>query len=487
MANTSVDVIDILDAQKTGRFHVRIVVLCALMLFLDGIDNQGIAYVAPALTQAWHLSKGALAPVFTAGIIGVATGALLTGPLTDRFGRRPTMLATVIWFSLLTIAVTQARDLTDLIVLRFLAGLGLGGLVPMAVVVSSENAPLRSRATMVTLATSGYSLGAASGGQLAAVLVPLYGWTSVFWVGGIAPLVLLLAMWVWLPESVRLLALRPGTGARIAATLRRINPALEFPPDAQFVNPREQPKPGVRLFQLLAENRVTTALALWVTKLRPVQLFTDSRVAITLILWVIFFLNLTVLNLLNSWLPTLVDTTGLPLEQALRIASSFQFGGLVGVISMGMLADRFGFFRVLPIAFLIGGAAVGLVGSVGTSIVLMVAMIAVAGFCNIGCQLTNAAMAASLYPTDIRGTGVNWAHGVARFGSTIGPILGGFMLDQRWPLQDIFLIFAVPLVLASGCVLLLGTVVTRGQRSDVRDQQAAAGQALTSDLRIARR
>jgi len=109
MANTSVDVIDILDAQKTGRFHVRIVVLCALMLFLDGIDNQGIAYVAPALTQAWHLSKGALAPVFTAGIIGVATGALLTGPLTDRFGRRPTMLATVICVGILFIWLSTKR------------------------------------------------------------------------------------------------------------------------------------------------------------------------------------------------------------------------------------------------------------------------------------------------------------------------------------------------------------------------------------------
>jgi AAHS family 4-hydroxybenzoate transporter-like MFS transporter len=433
----SVDVTDIMDEQTTGLFHVRIVLLCALMLFLDGIDNQGISYVAPALTKAWNLSRGALAPVFTAGIVGVATGALLTGPLTDRFGRRPMMLGTVIWFSLLTLAVTQASDLKELLVLRFLACLGLGGLVPMAVVVSSENAPRRVRATMVTLATCGYSIGAASGGLLAAQLIPTYGWTSVFWVGGIAPLFLVLAMWAWLPESVRLLALRPGTGPRIAGILRRINPALEFPAGVKFVNSREQPKGDFR----------------------PFQLFTEGRTATTLILWVVFFLNLTVLNLLNSWLPTLVDTTGLPHDQALRIASSFQFGGMVGVISMGVLADRAGFFRVLPVAFLVGGACVGLVGSVGTSIYLMVAMIAVAGFCNIGCQLTTAALAASLYPTDIRGTGVNWAHGVARYGSTIGPLLGGFLLDQKWPLQDIFLIFAVPLLLASGSVMLLGVVV----------------------------
>jgi MFS transporter, AAHS family, 4-hydroxybenzoate transporter len=433
---TSVDVTDVMDGQKPGLFHVRIVVLCALMLFLDGIDNQGISYVAPALTKAWNLSRGDLAPVFTAGIIGVALGALLTGPLTDRFGRRPMMLGTVIWFSVLTLAVTQASDLGELMVLRFLACLGLGGLVPMAVVVSSENAPLRSRATMVTLATCGYSLGAASGGVLAAQLIPLYGWPSIFWVGGIAPLFLLIAMWAWLPESVRLLALRPGNGPRIAAILRRVNPALTFPADVQFVNAREQPK----------------------GEFRPFQLFTESRASTTLLLWVIFFLNLTVLNLLNSWLPTLVDTTGLPHDQALQIASSFQFGGMVGVISMGVLADRVGFFRVLPIAFLVGGTCVGLVGSVGTSIYLMVAMIAIAGFCNIGCQLTTAALAASLYPTDIRGTGVNWAHGVARIFSTVGPLLGGYLLNHEWPLQYIFLIFGVPLLLASACVTILGGI-----------------------------
>jgi AAHS family 4-hydroxybenzoate transporter-like MFS transporter len=448
----SVDVTDIMDGQKTGLFHIRIVVLCALMLFFDGIDNQGISYVAPALSKAWNLSRGALAPVFTAGIIGVALGALVTGPLTDRFGRRPMMLGTVIWFSLLTLAVTQASDLNELLVLRFLAGLGLGSLVPMAVVVSSENAPLRARATMVTLATCGYSIGAASGGLLAAQLIPLYGWPSIFWVGGIAPLLLVVAMWFWLPESVRLLALRLGNGARIASILRTVNPALEFPADTQFVNMGELPK----------------------REFRPLQLFTEGRASTTLILWVIFFLNLTVLNLLNSWLPTLVDTTGLPHDQALRVASGFQFGGMIGVISMGVLADRIGFFRVLPIAFLVGGTCVGLVGSVGASIYLMVAMIAIAGFCNIGCQLTNAALAASLYPTDIRGTGVNWAHGIARIFSTGGPLLGGFLLDHDWPLQYIFLIFAVPLFLASACVTLLGSIRRTKTAAVLAEKEGAA-------------
>jgi MFS transporter, AAHS family, 4-hydroxybenzoate transporter len=162
-----VDVTEIIDEQKTGFFHIRIVVLCFLMLFLDGIDNLGIAYVAPALSQAWHLGRGALGPVFTAGVTGVALGALITGPLADRFGRKPTMIITVVYFSLLTLAVTQATNLTELLVLRFFAGLGLGSLVPMAVVITSEFAPRRTRNRLVTLASCGYAIGAASGGLLA--------------------------------------------------------------------------------------------------------------------------------------------------------------------------------------------------------------------------------------------------------------------------------------------------------------------------------
>ena len=439
----TVDVAKIIDEQKTGWPHLRIVLLCFLMLYLDGIDNLGLAYVAPALSQAWHLGRGALGPVFTAGVTGVAIGALVTGPLADRFGRRPTTIITVVYFALLTLLVTQASNLTELLVLRFFAGLGLGSLVPMAVVIASEFAPRATRARLVTLASCGYAIGAASGGLIAAQVVPIYGWQGMFYLGGVAPLALAAAMYVWLPESVRFLALRPGTGDRIARTLRTINPALHFPDDVTFTLAQED-----------AQNRP-----------RVVQLLTDGRLAITLLLWFIFFLNTTVLNLLNNWLPTLVNTTGLPQTVALRVASSLQFGGLVGVISMGMLADKFGFFRVLAVGFFVGATFVGLIGSVGAEAAVLAATIAIAGFCNIGCQITNAAMAATLYPTDIRSTGVNWAHGVARILSTVGPLLGGLLLEYEWPLQKIFLLFAAPLLAACGAILVLQFLVQARDRA----------------------
>jgi len=438
-----VDVGQILDEQKTGRAHVRIVALCFLMLYLDGIDNQGMAYVAPALSQAWHLGRGALGPIFTAGVAGVAIGALVTGPLADRFGRKSTTIVTVVYFAVLTLLVAQATNLVELMVLRFFAGLGLGSLVPMAVVIASEFAPRHTRARLVTLASCGYAIGAASGGLIAAQVVPVYGWQGMFYLGGIVPLLLAVAMYFWLPESVRLLALRPGTRSRIERTLRDINPALSFPSDVTFT--------------LRQESAANVP--------RVLQLFANGRVAITLLLWFIIFLNTTVLNLLNNWLPTLVNSTGLPQVVALRIASSLQFGGLVGVISMGMLADRYGFFRVLAAGFLLGGTFVGLIGSVGVSAVVLAATIAIAGFCNIGCQITDAALAATLYPTDIRSTGVNWAHGVARILAVSGPLLGGVLLEYEWPLQKIFLLFAVPLFIACGSILMLQRVVHARDKS----------------------
>jgi len=232
--------------------------------------------------------------------------------------------------------------------------------------------------------------------------------------------------------------LRGRTDA-IVRLLRKINPALAFPADTQFV--------------LRQEGAEATGRD-W----RVVRLFKEGRTATTLLIWFCFFMNLLVLNVLNNWLPTLVTHTGIPQAQAVRAATALQFGGMVGVITMGFLADRFGFFKVLPFSFAVGGVFIALIGFAGADLVTLVAMIFVAGFCNIGSQMTLAALTATQYPTDIRSTGVSWAHGVARLCSICGLLLAGVLLSMNWPLSGLYDLVAVPMFCGSIAVLVLAGV-----------------------------
>lgn len=452
-----VDVAEIIDQGRISAFQYKIALMAWLTLFLDGIDNQAIAYVAPALSTAWHLQRGALGPVFAAGIVGVALGALLIGPLADRYGRKRVLVSTVLYFAAVSLAITQAGNLSELLVLRFLIGLGLGAVVPLAVVLVNEFAPRRRRAAMVTMMSCGYAMGAASGGLLAANLVPRFGWSSMFYVGGLIPILLALGLWAWVPESIRLLTLRPGSGAAVARLLRRINPALTFPGDTQFVLRQEVLEPSAG-------------------KLRVVRLFTEGRAATTALIWFCFLMNLIVLNFMNNWLPTLVTHTGLPQDQAVRAATALQFGGMAGVIAMGFLADRFGFFKVLPFSFAIGGVFIALIGTAGDALTPLVAIIFISGFCNIGSQMTLAALAATQYPTDIRSTGVSWAHGVARLCSIFSPLLGGILLSLEWPLQTMYYMVAVPMFCGSIAVVLMAGV----QRARAPAKPAVENRALAA-------
>jgi MFS transporter, AAHS family, 4-hydroxybenzoate transporter len=358
----------------------------------------------------------------------------------------------VLYFAVMSLAITQARDLTQLLVLRFLIGLGLGAVVPLAVVLTNEFAPRRRRAAMVTVTTCGYAMGAASGGLLAAQLVPVFGWSSMFYVGCALPLLLALGLWAWVPESIRLLTLRGRTDA-IRHLLQKINPALTFPSDAQFVLRHEETETGSS---------------------RLVRLFSEGRTATTLLIWFCFLMNLIVLNVLNNWLPTLVNHTGIAQGQAVRAATALQFGGLVGVVTMGFLADRFGFFKVLPFSFAIGGVFIALIGFAGNDLAMLVAMISVAGFCNIGSQMTLAALTATQYPTDIRSTGVSWAHGVARLLSIGGLLLAGVLLSLNWPLTSLYDMVAVPMFCGSVAVLVLAGVRRTKQRAAQAEEQALA-------------
>src|SRR5579864_447492 len=259
MAKT-VDVAEIVGSQRFGAFQLRIVALCGMVQFLDGFDTQALAYAAPALRAAWHVPPQALGPVFALGALGTGLGSVVLGPLADILGRRKVMIATVTIFGVLTFFTAYLTSIEELRIWRLLTGFGLGAALPLTFVIANEFAPLRIRTRMIAVMACGFAIGALSGGLLETALIPVLGWQGIFYVGGIVPLLLAIALLLFLPESVRFLAAQTGRSREIAATLRKINPSLVFAPDTEFVIPAEPKKSGLKPVQLFADGRAATTV-----------------------------------------------------------------------------------------------------------------------------------------------------------------------------------------------------------------------------------
>src|SRR6202165_3653136 len=379
-----VDVADFIDQLPVGGFQIRLLLTCAAVLFLDGFDTQAIGYVAPALAREWGLTKGALGPVFSAGLFGLMIGALVFGPLADRIGRKKIIIFSTLAFGLGALVTVFVQDVNTLLAIRFLTGLGLGGAMPNAIAMTSEFNPRRRRATMVMVMFCGFSVGAALGGLLAAALIPQFGWRSVFVVGGVAPLLLVPVLALRLPESVRFLALTGRANARVAQLLTFITPKAVFAPATQFV----------------VHEPVLAGI--------PVRhLFRAGRTLVTLLLWVVFFMSLLDLYFLSNWLPTVLNDLGASVSAAAAIGSMLHVGGVVGTFALGSIIDRFS-FRALALVYFIAVFAVGAIGQLGHSVVLVATAIFAAGFCIVGGQIAANALAAGFYPTSVRATGVGW-------------------------------------------------------------------------------
>jgi MFS transporter, AAHS family, 4-hydroxybenzoate transporter len=424
-ASPTIDIVDFIDRQPVGGFQIRLLLTCAAVLLLDGFDTQAIGYVAPALAKEWGLGKGALGPVFSAGLFGLMIGALVFGPLADRIGRKKIIIFSTLAFGIGALVTAFVHDVSTLLVIRFLTGLGLGGAMPNAIATTAEFNPQRRRSTMVMIMFCGFSVGAALGGLLAADLIPRFGWRSVFIVGGIAPLIMVPILAWRLPESIRFLALAGHGPGRVAELLGRISPKTAFAPDAQFI---------------VREARLTGM---------PVtHLFREGRTSTTLLLWVVFFMSLLDLYFLSNWLPTVLNDLGASVSEAVAIGSMLQVGGVVGTFALGSVIDRFS-FRALALVYFVAVFAIGAIGQLGHSAALVTMAIFVAGFCIVGGQIAANALAASFYPTAVRATGVGWALGVGRVGSIVGPLVGGVLLTQKWTAAAVFIAAAAAALCAA--------------------------------------
>jgi MFS transporter, AAHS family, 4-hydroxybenzoate transporter len=450
-----VDVAGFIDRQPVGGFQIGLLLTCAAVLVLDGFDTTAIGFVAPSLAKEWGLTKGALGPVFSAGLFGLMIGALVFGPLADRIGRRKIIVFSTLAFGIGALATAFVQDVNTLLAIRFLTGLGLGGAMPNTIAMTSEFSPRRRRATMVMIMFCGFSAGAALGGLLAAALIPHFGWRSVFVVGGVAPLLLVPILALRLPESVRFLALTGRANARVAELLGLIAPKAALAPATRFVV-NEPELAGIPVLHL----------------------FKDGRTLVTLLLWVVFFMSLLDLYFLTNWLPTVLNDLGASVSEAAVIGSMLQVGGVVGALALGSIIDRFS-FRALALVYFIAIFAVGAIGQLGHSAVLVAIAIFVAGFCMVGGQIAANALAATFYPTSIRATGVGWALGIGRVGSIIGPLVGGMLLTMKWSAGAVFLTAAMAALCAALAAFWLSRLAGLGGGESVVEQPTSFGAKLS--------
>ncbi len=432
MPEKTIDVGAMIDAKGMGPRQWAVIVLCALVALLDGLDLQSIGLAAPAIAQQLHIPPQSLGAVFSAALAGLTLGAFSLGPVADRVGRKTVLVAATICFGLFTLATAYAGTFTELLVCRFLAGAGLGGAMPSFVSLASEYVPSSRRAAIVSLLWAAFPLGGVVGGVMASYMIPVYGWQSIFIFGGTVPLVIALLLIVALPESIAFLINRNRPPEQIARSLRRVFPALDVPADASFVFRRD-------------ENRDASVG----------QLFAEGRAAGTLLLWVAFFFAFMILVTNSSWTPSLLRSVGVPVEQAALALAMFNFGSLFGSAVAGALVAALGPARVLSLTLVGGAIAYAFVGWAAPSIVGITIAQAAFGLL-LGCASSGLiALAAIYYPSAIRSTGVGWATAMGRFGSFVGPLVVGALVGRHLNVQTIFTAVAASILIgALACVLM---------------------------------
>jgi MFS transporter, AAHS family, 4-hydroxybenzoate transporter len=449
LTTTTLDLSEVIDRSRLSGTQKAIIAICLFVAILDGMDAQLIGFAAPAIAAEFGVEPSSFGIVFAAGLVGMAIGSIFFGSIADRIGRRAVLISSVALFAVVTLLIPfLGVSIPALIALRFGAGLGLGGVAPTMIALLTEYMPARIRAVTIMVSVGSLSLGAFVAGLVANSLIPVAGWRSVFIVGGIVPLVAVLVVAVGLPDSLRFLVKR-GKAPQAQRVLSRIDPSVQITAET-------------RLVDRTPDRSAVSAL------------FARGRALNTVVLWVVFFSNLLVLFGLLNWLPLLFQEAGLAPSVGTIAAALFALGGFVGGLVMGITIDRTGKAHlVVGIGFLVAIAGVigVVVGITITPVLIVAAILAGAGFT--GAQTGISAIAASMYPTSARATGVGWAYGVGRVGSIFGPVISGALLAAGFGATSIVGLALVPGTIAVLGIAALGIRVARTRTEATAPEPAA--------------
>jgi AAHS family 4-hydroxybenzoate transporter-like MFS transporter len=418
------------DSRPVGALQIRVFIFCALVALLDAVDSQAIGVAGPLMASGLKMSAAAFSPAYSAGLLGAAIGALGFGPVSDRFGRRPTLLFTTALFGTFTVLTAFAGSFPLLIAFRLIAGLGLGGATPCFITMAAEYAPQRSRAMFVSLLWAGYPLGNSVGGVMTSFLVSRFDWPVLFLVAGAPVLLLSAAMLAFLPESLRFLA-STGQSAAAARVARRLDP--ELPPGE---------------LDVVAPFRARS------TRIPLRDLFVDGRAPTTILVGLMLFFGFATTTVIVLQTPTLFRQAGIPLNVSALLVAIYSLMATFGMAIAGRLLERFGALAALTPPFLGGGVLLASLGMVASSplaagiIMLLLGLTASVG------SSGAIALAATSYPTTMRSAGTGWAMALGRFGQVCSPLAIGVMLAFHWTPAEILAAMALAPVAGGICVVL---------------------------------
>ncbi|MEN8384885.1 MFS transporter [Acinetobacter towneri] len=430
MQSNKININTLIDEAKFTPFHWGVLFWCLMIIIFDGYDLVIYGVALPLLMQEWALSAVQAGLLASTALFGMMFGAMTFGTLSDKLGRKKTIMICVAIFSGFTFFGAFATNPVEFGILRFLAGLGIGGVMPNVVALMTEYAPKRIRSTLVALMFSGYAIGGMTSALLGAWLVPEFGWKIMFYIA-IIPLVALPLIWKFLPESLMYLTNKKEI-EQTRSIVQKISPSQQLNGDTEFVL-----------------NEVTKGDE------APVKaLFQQGRMFSTFMFWIAFFMCLLMVYALGSWLPKLMIQAGYSLGASMIFLFALNIGGMIGAIGGGALADRFHIKKVLTIMFICGAAALILLGFNSPQIVLYT-LIAVAGAATIGSQILLYTFVAQYYPSTVRSTGMGWASGIGRIGAIVGPVLTGALLTMNLPHQMNFFAIAIPGVIAALAIFMV--------------------------------
>ena len=431
-----------LENQKLGGLQMRVAALCTLVQVCDGYDLNAVAWAVPPLIREWHLPPSMFTMAFLWSSVGIMVGALSAGPIGDRFGRRPLLLVSLTIFGIASLLSAFAGSLLMLTVLRFFTGVGIGGGFAGAASLTGDYAPHRLRATVIMATFTGAPIGGFLGGQIVALLLPLYGWPMIFMIGGVFPLVLVLALAIWLPESPRFLAARQNLSPRHAAVLQRLDIA---PTDGESVD---------------------------VARGNPIlMLFGQGYALQTTLMWIIFFCSLLNLFLFAYWMPTVLNMIGMTPSQAVFASSLRDGGAILVVLYLGLAIDRIGPERTLALHYALGAVFIATIALAALPYLALCIVSMLAGMTIIGSQTGLNGTCGKLYPARMRTSGLGWALGIGRLGAIVAPVMGGYLLARGLAPTQIFLVACGFALIAAVATALLAF---RGSEAEVSAAEEAA-------------